>query len=208
METTIDLSKIKDELEVKSNVESLELYSDNYPFSLSLRISNFESESDYKKFVKGCERMVRSSIEYRHWKRYIIDVLQINECMITHEKISDLSIEVHHHLPSMYVLVCALVNRRIESGEEFCTFDIAHEAIELHFQNKIGYVTLIKSMHEKFHNGKLGIPVELIKGDYRYFINTFSKYVDEADLAKIEERLVVHETNCAWSRDDYQLAEG
>lgn len=208
METTIDLSKLKDEIEVKSNVESLELYSDNYPFSLSLRISNFESEGEYKKFVKGCERMVRSSLEYRHWKRYIIDVLQINECMITHEKISDLTIEVHHHLPSMYVLVCALVNRRIENNEEFCTFDVAQEAIDLHFQNKIGYVTLIKSMHEKFHNGKLGIPINLIKGDYRYFINTFSKYLDEADLATIDERQVIHETNCTWSRDDYQLAEG
>jgi len=54
MEQSIDLSQLKDEIEVKSNVESLELYSDNYPFSLSLRISNFESESDYKKFVKGC----------------------------------------------------------------------------------------------------------------------------------------------------------
>jgi len=204
----IDLSQLKDEIEVKSNVESLELYSDNYPFSLSLRISNFENESEYKKFVKACERMVRGSIEYRHWKRYIIDVLQINECMITHEKISDLTIEVHHHIPSMYVLVCALVNRRIENGEEFCTFDVAHEAIELHFQNKIGYVTLIKSMHEKFHNGKLGIPINLVKGDYLYFINTFSKYLDEADMAKIEERQVVNETNCTWSRDDYQLAEG
>jgi hypothetical protein len=203
---TIDLSQIKEEIEVKSNVESLELYSDNYPFSLALRISNFESEGEYKKFVKAVERMVRASLEYRHWKRYIIDVLQINKCMITNEKITDLTIEVHHHLPSMYVLVSALVNRRIDKGDEFCTFDIAHEAIELHFQNKIGYVTLIKSMHEKFHNGKLGIPVNLIKGDYRYFINTFSKYLDESDLSTIDERLVVHETNCTWDSEHYNIA--
>jgi len=202
----IDLSKLKDEIEVKSNVESLELYSDNYPFSLSLKISNFENESEYKKFVKACERLVRGSIEYRHWKRYIIDVLQINECMITHEKISDLQIEVHHHMPNLYVLIAALINKHIENTEEFCTFDIAYEAIELHFQNKIGYVTLIRSMHEKFHNGKLGIPIELIKGDYRYFLNNYSKYIDEADLATLEERQVVHETNCDWTRDNYRVA--
>ncbi len=205
---TIDLSKLKDEIEVKSNVESLELYSDNYPFSLSLRINNFENESDYKKFIKACERLVRGSIEYRHWKRYIIDVLQINECMITHEKISDLKIEVHHHMPNLYVLISALVNRCIEKDKEFCTFDIAQEAIALHFQNKIGYVTLISSMHEKFHNGKLGIPIELIKGDYKYFLKKFSKYIDETDLATLEERQVVHETNCSWSRDNYQVAVG
>ena len=206
METTIDLSQLKDEIDVKSNVESLELYSDNYPFSLSLRISNFESESDYKKFVKGCERLVRSCTEYRLWKRYIIDVLQINECMITKEKIDDVTIEVHHHLPSMYVLVCSLVNRCIENNEEFCSFDIAQEAINLHFQNKIGYVTLLKSMHEKFHNGKLGIPIDFVKGDYKYFITNFSKYIDEVDLEKIEERMVIHETDCGWSRNNYPAA--
>ena len=30
--------------EVKSNVEGLELYSDQYPFRLPLRIRNFENE--------------------------------------------------------------------------------------------------------------------------------------------------------------------
>ena len=203
---TIDLSQLKDEIEVKSNVESLELYSDNYPFSLSLRISNFESESDYKKFVKACERMVRGCLEYRLWKRYIIDVLQINECMITKEKIDDVTIEVHHHLPSMYVLISALVNQCIENGKEFCSFDIAHEAIGLHFQNKIGYVTLLKSMHEKFHNGKLGIPISFVKGDYKFFINSFSKYLDETDLEKLEERMCITESDCTWSRDNYPAA--
>jgi len=205
----IDLSKLKEEIEVKSNVESLELYSDNYPFSLSLRISNFESESDYKKFIKNCERLIRSSLEYKLWKNYIIDVLQINQCMITHEKIDEVSIEVHHHVPSLYVLVCALVNKRISNNEKFCTFDIAEEAITLHFQNKIGYVTLLTSMHEKFHNGRLGVPISLIKGDYRYFINNFSKYLDAEDLEKLEERLVITETDCTWSRDNYPVeAEG
>lgn len=198
----------EEEIDVKSNVESLELYSDNYPFSLSLRVSNFESEADYKKFIRNCEGSIRRCIEYRLWKRYIIDVLQINECMITHEKIEDLTIEVHHHLPSLYVLVCALVNQCIENNKEFCTFDICQEAINLHFQNKIGYVTLIKSMHEKFHNGKLGIPIALVKGDYRFFIQTYKKFIDEGDMEKIEERLVIDETNCSWSRDNYQLAEG
>lgn len=204
--TKIDLSKLKDEIEVKSNVEDLQLYSDNYPFSLSLRISNFENESDYKKFVKNVEKMVRCSVEYRQWKAYIIDVLQINECMITHEKIDDVTIEVHHHIPSMFILISALVNKYIENEEEFCTFDVAQEAISLHFQNKIGYVTLIKSMHEKFHNGKLGIPIDLIKGDYMYFFNTYKKYIDESDLETIEDRLVTNEHNCTWSKDNYNIA--
>lgn len=208
MTQIIDLSQLKDEIEVKSNVESLELYSDNYPFSLSLRVKNFETESDYKKFIKGCERLVRSCVEYRLWKQYIIDVLQINECMITKERIDDVTIEVHHHLPSMYILICGLVNKCIEDNEEFCSFDIAQKAIELHFQNKIGYVTLLKSMHEKFHNGKLDIPISYVQGDYPYFMREFSKYLDESDLETIQSRLAVTEHNCSWARDSYQEAVG
>jgi len=198
-----------DNVTVNSNVESLELYSDNYPFSLSLRIRNFENESSYKKFVKNCEMTIRRSIEYKLWRNYIVDVLQINECMITHEKMDDVTIEVHHHVPSLFVLVTALVNKCLESEEEFCTFDICQHAIELHFKNKIGYVTLLKSMHEKFHNGRLTIPIAFVKGDYNHFVREYSKYLDEDDLERIETRLATNETNCTWSRDDYPaLAEG
>ena len=202
----VDLNEIRKEVEIKSNVESLELYSDNYPFSLSLRISNFENESDYKKYVRNCESGIRHCLEYKLWKNYIIDVLQINECMITHEKISDLTIEVHHHVPSLFVLVSALINKHIENNEQFCTFDICQEAIDLHFKNKIGYVTLIKSMHEKFHNGKLGIPIAFVKGDFRWFIQNFRKYIDEVDLETIDDRLACSESNCNWARNEYPAA--
>lgn len=194
---------------INSNVESLELYSDTYPFRLSLRIRNFENESNYKKFIKNCEMMIRRSIEYKLWRNYIIDVLQINECMITHEKMDEVTVEVHHHVPSLSSLVTALVNKCIESEEKFCTFDICQQAIELHFKNKIGYVTLLKSMHEKFHNGRLTIPIEFVKGDYNHFVREYSKFLDEDDLERIETRLATNETNCSWSRDNYPaLAEG
>jgi len=196
------------ETEIKSNVENLQLYSDTYPFSLSLRVSNFESESEYKKFIRNCEMMIRRCLEYKLWRNYIIEVLQINECMITHEKNSEVSIDVHHHIPSLYILVAAHVNRNIENGEDFCTFDLCKEIMELHFQNKIGYVTLLKSMHEKFHNARLGIPVSFVKGDYKYFMNNFSKYLDEYDLESMEERMVCTDTNCEWTRDNYPIAVG
>lgn len=188
---------------IKSNVEKLELYSDVHPFSLTLRISNFENESSYKKFVGNCEMLIRRSIEYKLWRNYIVDVLQINECMITHENMSEVTIDVHHHVPSLFTLVTALVNKKIETNAKFCTFDICQEAIELHFKNKIGYITLLKSMHEKFHNGRLTIPIGFVRGDYKYFVSEFSKYLDEEDLDTIESRMAINETNCTWSKDNY-----
>jgi len=193
---------------IKSNVESLELYSDNYPFSLSLRIQNFENESSYKKFIKNCEMLIRRCNEYRHWRGYIIDILQFNECVITHEHIGEVTVDLHHHVPSLFTFVTALVNEKIENNKEFCSFDIAQEAISLHFQNKVGYVTLIQSMHEKFHNGHLTIPIKFVKGDYQYFLKKYGQYLDESELETIDERLAINDSNCSWSRDDYPAAVG
>lgn len=193
---------------IKSNVENLELYSDTYPFSLALKVNNFQSESEYKKFIRNCEAGIRRCIEYKLWRNYIIDVLQINECMITHETIADVTIDVHHHVPSLFTMVSALVNRNLDKNVKFCTFDICQEIMELHFQNKLGYVTLLKSMHEKFHNGKLDIPISFVKGDHRHFMKEFSRYLDDTDLETLEARLAMNETNVSWSRDNYPAAVG
>ena len=203
----IDLSSlISSDNDVKSNTETLEIYSERHPFSLSLRISNFTNEAEYKKFVKNCELLIRRSSEYKEWRNYIVDVLKINECAITHEKMEDVTVEVHHHISSLYSLVSALVNKHIEENTQFCSFDICQEAIELHFQNRVGYVVLLKSIHEKFHNGKLNIPISYVKGDYNYFVRHYSQFLDEADLETIQARLAVNEHNCTWSRDNYQEA--
>jgi len=110
---------------------------------------------------------------------------------------------MYHHLPTLYVLVKGIVNKKIEAKEKFSTFDIALEAIKLHFENKIGYITIVKTMHEKFHNGFLQIPKEYVRGDYMTFINEYSKYLDDADLELINVRLAAKESNCSWTRDSY-----
>jgi len=192
------------ETEIKSNIKNMELYSDTFPFSLSLKIRNFENEAEYKKFVKNVEMLVRRCYEYKLWRNYIIEVLQINTCMITNESIDQVTVEVHHHIASLYTIVSAIVNKKIENNIDFHTFDIAREAIELHFKNKVGYVTLLKSMHEKFHNGYLDIPISMVKGDYQYFLNEYTKYMEQDQADTIQARLAINEHNCSWVKDDYQ----
>ncbi len=190
-------------INIDSEVDGLELYSDQYPFRLPLRISNFENEAEYTKFIRNCERHIRSSIEYKQWRNYIIDVLGVQTCMVTNERMDQCTIEVHHHVPSLFVLVKSILNKKIDNEEEFSTFDISLEAIKYHFQNKVGYVTLISSIHEKFHNGFLGIPATTIKGNYRSFMDEYSRHIDDEDLDVIHQRLSINESNCGWARDDY-----
>lgn len=206
-ENTETKKKDKD-AEVKSNVSGLELYSDDYPFRLSLRIKNFEDDSQYIKFIKTCERLVRASTEYKLWRNYIIEVLGVNTCAITKERIDECSIDVHHHVPSLFLLIKTLINEKIVLEEEFSSFDICLKAIELHFANKMGYIPLLSDMHKKEHDGYLKIPIELVKGDYRYFLENYMRYMDEEDVDSINNKLAVNLNNCSdypykWEKDKY-----
>lgn len=205
-----DIVKNPGEFKIHSDVKNLELYSDDYPFKLSLRIRNFTDESSYLKFVRNCEKLFRGSLEYKLWKDYILDVLQYNTCMITDEKMSEVSIEVHHHIPSLFILIKTIINEYIENNKEFSTFDICIKTIEVHFSNLIGYVCLVGSMHEKFTNGYLDIPVEVVKGNYREFLNQYSKYINEEDFDEINKRLASNLENCKhtiWKKDEYPVLE-
>lgn len=206
METLDEMISDKETYEkndVKSNVEKLELYSDNYPFNLPLRITTFEDESLYTKFIKNIEKSIRGSIEYKLWTDYIKDVLGVQTCFITHERMDQVKIDIHHHIPSLYTVVKGALNKRIQDNIEFCSFDIATDVIELHYKNRIGYVSLLKSIHEKFHNGFLRIPVDLVKGDYQWFIREYSEYLDQEDLDIINERLSITEGNNTWEAENY-----
>jgi hypothetical protein len=201
-----DIIRNPGEFDIHSDVKNLELYSDDYPFKLSLRIRNFTDESSYLKFVRNCEKLFRGSLEYKLWKDYILDVLQFNTCMVTNEKMSEVSIEVHHHVPSLFILMKTLINECIETNTEFSTFDICLKAIEVHFSNKIGYACLVSSMHEKLTNEYLEIPIEMIKGNFKEFLNQYSKYITEEDFDQINKRLAMNLENCKhtdWKKDEY-----
>ncbi len=191
------------EVEIKSNIEKLELYSEQYPFSLPLRIKNFENEADYNKFIKNCEKLIRGSVEYKQWRNYITDVLQVNSCFVTNERMDECTLEIHHHVPSLFTLLKAIVNKNMDKDEAFSTFDVCMEAIEIHFANKVGYIAVISSIHEKIHNNCLDVPKNMIQGNYMWFIENFSKYLDDDDLDLINKRLSISDSNFTWAKDNY-----
>jgi len=127
-----------------------------------LRIDDIEDSKDLTKFIKNVERMVRGSSEYRLWLKYIKEVLGYTKCGITDEIEEHVTIEIHHHPFTLFNIIKSEVNKVIASGRNFCTFDIAVRTIELHFKNKVGYIPIVKTLHEKFHNGYFQIPMELL----------------------------------------------
>jgi hypothetical protein len=177
---------------------------------LELNRKNFVDESEEKKFIKNVERLVRSSLEYKEWIKFIKDTLNLNVCVFsgeTDEETDD--IEIHHHPLTLYDIVQAVCDTKIMKDQEFCTFDIAKEVIDLHFTLKVGFVPMLRSLHKKFHNGYLDIPIELVHGDYRYILDNY--FIRDNVLEKVrkyESVTLGKQPLLSWSKDNYKFIQG
>jgi len=105
----------------------------------------------------------------------------------------------------------AIILNYMASSREFCSADIVVKVLELHYENRIGFISIIRSLHEKFHNGYLQLPIQLVHGDYKLFISTYGNCLEEDDLKIIKARLEVNFENCGfgsqyyWSQNKYMV---
>jgi len=175
----------------------------NSPFILKLRMDSINSEKEFDRVIKAVEKLVRYSYEYREWVSYIVDNLGYNYCALTEEVMGECDISIHHHPINLYTVSKAIILDFLSKNQKFCTFDVAIKIIELHFQNRIGYVPLLNSLHEKYHNGFLSIPIELVHGDYKYLLQTYK--IDEQEYDRILELCNVKLKDCkaSWKKDQY-----
>lgn len=174
------------------------LSSSNVPYTLSLRIDSIESDKELTKFIKSCEKLVRLSAEYKLWLNYLHEVLNVNNCQVTGESDTEVSSEIHHHPISLYVYIKGIILKMLNDKQKFCSFDVAIKCMEEHFKLNVPFVYLLKSYHEKFHNGFMQIPRELINGNHIYFMSTYGIYLDEDEQAKINDYMTITKENCGW----------
>lgn len=195
---------IKDvELPPQENGEKNVFKIETSPFDLALRIDGFSNDKDQIKFIKSVEKMVRFSMEYRLWVDYIIETLGQDRCEFTNELKSECPVEVHHHPICLYTIVKAVIDDKLKKHESFCTFDIARDVIELHFQNKVGYVVMLSDLHAKYHNGFMQIPIEFVSGDYKKILTTYE--IDKEEYNRILLLCGVHKDDVvqSWGKNSY-----
>ena len=194
------LTKVKDDNNIFKIQES--------DFDLPLRVKSFLSTKEYECFIKNVEKLVRMCQEYRLWVDYIIDHLGHSCCALTKESINECPVQIHHHPISLYAITKGVVNWFLTKEIEFSTFDVATKVIELHFQDKIGYIVLISDLHAKYHNGFLSLPIELVHGEFKYVLQNYT--IDENEYDKICKLCNVHveDLKLQWKKDDYPGISG
>lgn len=185
--------------------------SDNSIYELSLRRDEIEDEKELKQFIKSCEKLFRLSPEYKLWTGYVREVLGYVKCDLTSEVHGQMSTDIHHHPISLYTITKAIIMKKINEGKEFCSLDIVIDLVEMHYELNVGFIILIKSLHEKFHNGFLQLPMEVVKGHYKHFLSNLFNYLDDDSKEIIEDRLAINLENCGygeqyyWTKENYPM---
>jgi len=186
---------------IRADVKSCTLESDILP-PLPLRVSYIEDPKEYDRFLKAVVAQVRRSYEYHLWTKYVKQTLGYKRCALTGEVQDDVTIELHHHPFCLQDICDVIVNNNVVNGKSFCTFDIAIEVIELHFQNNVGYIPLCKTLHEKYHNGALTIPINLVCGNWQYIVDNY--VLPDYLKTKMTKLVAVVDSNhIGWRRNEY-----
>ena len=152
------------------------------------------TEKDKEKYIKRIEKVIRSSMEYKDYIQYLRDYVDMSHCAffnnVENSQGTRVRIEIHHEPLTLFDIVKTVLHKYIEEGIPLNDLYIADEVMDLHYRNLVGLIPLSKSMHQIVHNSnEIVIPLNLVYGDYKEFLNEYNDYLDEAILDKIEMKI-------------------
>jgi len=150
-------------------------------------IDYFQDEVNLSKFIKSCERRIRTSKEYDAFIIYIKRVLGINFCQVSSQIYdTDASIEMHHGpIFSLYDIVYVILNWYLKKGLKITSFRIADTVIDEHFDLYVQVVMLAITNHEATHNRDLFLHVNQGIGNLTGFIERYKDCLDDVHKYKI-----------------------
>lgn len=150
-----------------------------------------KSSTDWKKIIKKCETMIRTSLEYRQYIQFLKNEMDYNKCAVLRGISSTpdkhYSIEVHHSPFTLYDIVQIIITKHLDQKGQINLFEVSQEVMQLHYEGKVGLIPLTATVHELVHNGKIFIPLNLIYQDYAEFVNEYEMWMSENTKDKILE---------------------
>lgn len=155
---------------------------------------NIEKPKDRKKFIERIEKIVRSSMEYRDYIRFLKEHIGLDSCIffqnVSSSNKKHVRIELHHEPFTLYDIVSVVVKKFEEEGIPLNDLAIADEVMELHYANKVGLVPLSKTAHEIIHkSNKLMIPLNMVYGNYSEFIEEYEPYIEDYMFENLEKKI-------------------
>ncbi len=102
--------------------------------------------------IKQMEFMCRKSFSYAVWQKRTKYPVSI--CPTCGDSFEFTKPETHHYPVTMFSVTEGVIQKHIDLNDldDFTDFEIADEIMQAHFNEKVAYVVLCSSCHEKYHN--------------------------------------------------------
>lgn len=176
---------------IYSNDEVLSLSSRHELFDISFykTADYFRTIENFVGFVKACEKLVRNSTEYSHFKGQLIG-MGLTRCQILGNIESDeddiVEVEMHHGPILTLFDYCAIViDSLIARNEKINTFRVARLVIDEHFEGNVQVVMLSKTVHQLVDSGEIFIHFNQATGNINNFLTKYRDGLNEERIQKI-----------------------
>lgn len=155
-------------------------------------------------FIKQCERLVRSSDEYRNYIAFLRENVDMDRCAFL-ENVSNatnkrVKIEIHHEPFTLYDIVSVIISNMMSNNVPLNDMMVADETMRLHYENKVGLIPLSKTIHQVIHspNPKIMIPINMCFGSFKDFVGEYE--IPDHILDKLEAKITASK---ALSQDSF-----
>jgi hypothetical protein len=169
----------------------------------------FSSPESKTKFLKDCERLVRTNKRYSAYINYLKTKVKLNHCQVL-SKLTDekVSIEMHHGpIFTLYDICEIITDHYIEKGWKISTFRIAKQVLDEHWKNNIQVVMLSTTVHQEVTNREIWLNMQQAWGNLNRFLKKYklnddlrekyNRYVDESmmrdsttyEILKLNEKI-------------------
>ena len=155
---------------------------------------NYETDTEKEAIVKQAEALCRASMEYSDYIAYLRSNVGMNACAffnnISKANSKKIRIEVHHAPLTLFDIIKLVLDRAIRTGDEINPMLLAEEATRIHYMNQVGWIPLSKTLHQVVHKSdKLVIPMYMVYGDFRAFLENFSEELEMKENSHIKAKI-------------------
>ncbi len=155
--------------------------------------ASFEDEKARHKFIVACERVIRTSMEYQQFVKFLRDEIDMTTCSflkdINSKEMRNVKIELHHAPFTLYDITAIVINKMIANEERVNHFTVAYEVMMLHYRGVVGIVPLSGTVHKLVHNGYLFIPINYVFGNVYKFYEEYEVFMSEDQKAILEANI-------------------
>lgn len=165
-------------------------------------IDYFQDETNYTKFIKSCERLIRQSPDYSIFVRWVKEIVGVNFCQVS-SKIydTDATIEMHHGpIFTLYDITSIVLNDFLRTNKKINTMRITDAVLEEHFKLHVQVVMLAVTNHEAAHNRDLFLHVNQGIGNISEFIDYYKDSLDDIHKYKIWNYINMCKDNPSFDR--------